>query len=261
MGTFAEELANFKTAYNDIQTESMNTNSVFDKALTKIAEQFTSMGISSSEQAKLIATVAGQMATNISTTAQQSALALLQIPNDISIKDAQKLDIESQTSVRNAQSTQDLLNKQAQKSLIDNQSETELKKALDVVSQTSVRDAQSTQDILNKQAQKLMIDAQKSLVDSQKTSEDKRNSLNGLIDKQILDTVEGIAVKTAQASEINAKKLMTDRQTTAFSDKLKVEVMKTFAGIASMEATNSGTTTDTLTSLNAKITAVEASAT
>lgn len=101
--------------------------------------------------------------------------------------DKQILDVISQTAVRDAQSAQDLLNKQSQKTMIDNQAATELKQALlvqeqidsetknnelnglidkqilDIVSQTSVRDAQSAQDLLNKQAQKLLTDAETTL--------------------------------------------------------------------------------------------------
>jgi hypothetical protein len=75
------------------------------------------------------------------------------LTKQILTEEKKTLDVVSGTTVRNAQSSQDLLNKASQKSLIDKQTLTEVKKTLDVVSTTTVRDTQSAKDILVKSAQ------------------------------------------------------------------------------------------------------------
>lgn len=160
------------------------------------------------------------------------------------------LDLVSSAAVRDAQSTQDLLNKAeeillstskrsllteqiasevknnalggildkqiaqivAQTTLTDNQSATELNKALDLVSNTSVRNAQSSQDILNKAAALLKTNAEQALL-TQKTDTEKA---------QILDTVNAVAV----VGVIGKQKTLFTAQTDGFARDAEQKVLK-----------------------------------
>jgi len=127
---FTDEITDFTAAYTQIQKDSMVVGGVYDKAIEKITEQFNSMsGLTASEKAKLIAQVSGSLATNISNSAQQTAMALVMQPHKAALEKAEEARINSEIAIKEAQSAQDILNKSAQKILIDNQSTTELKKA------------------------------------------------------------------------------------------------------------------------------------
>ena len=168
MADITTEIANFSQAYVQIQKDSMATGGVYDLAISKITAEFDKLtGLTASDKAKMIGQVAGQVATNIATSAQQTAMALIMTPVNISLEEAQAAGIRSETLIKETQSAKDLLLKDeqiagfsaetlvknAQKILIDNQ-------AAGVLSDTANKAAQSGQDILNKAAQKLLIDRQ-----------------------------------------------------------------------------------------------------
>ncbi|MDQ7067740.1 MAG: hypothetical protein Q9M40_07095 [Sulfurimonas sp.] len=75
------------------------------------------------------------------------------IDKQIDTEDKKALDIVSTTTVRNAQSSKDLLVKAEQIKMSVKQQATEDKKALDIVSTTTVRNAQSSKDLLVKAEQ------------------------------------------------------------------------------------------------------------
>jgi len=151
-----------------ITTTDLST--IYDYFLQKGLDRLTQLQKDTQMEDEHLATassniITGAMKNSISALEAIKRVELLELQKDTEIKKA--LDIVSTTSVRDAQSAQDLLNKASEKARIDEQTllmskqvDTEIKKALDIVSTTSVRDAQSAQDLLNKTAQKLLINQQ-----------------------------------------------------------------------------------------------------
>jgi len=143
---------------------------IYDEFLTKGLDNLKSLQKETQMEDEQIAAASA----SIIAAAMRESIGALEVLKRIEILDLQKvtetnkaLDIASSTAVRDAQSAQDLLNKQSEKlrideqvTLIQKQVDTESKKALDIASSTAVRDAQSAQDLKNKAAQKILIDNQ-----------------------------------------------------------------------------------------------------
>ena len=127
--------------------------SLYDDFLTKGIERLAKLQETTQMEDEFLATassnvIVGAMTNSIQALETLKRSQLIDKQIDTEIKKA--LDVASSTSVRDAQSSQDILNKAAQVTLMTKQAETETNKALDVASSTSVRDAESSQDISNK---------------------------------------------------------------------------------------------------------------
>jgi electron transfer flavoprotein alpha subunit len=145
---FTDEITDFTAAYTQIQKDSMVVGGVYDKAIDKITEQFDGMsGLTASEKAKLIAQIAGSLATNISNSAQQTAMALVMQPHKAAIENAQKLLIDNQAATELKKA--DLLVRQA--TGFDDKKKVDKAKALaDVVGLTSNATGTLNADLLLK---------------------------------------------------------------------------------------------------------------
>jgi len=85
---------------------------------------------------------------------------LAQLQKDTQMEDEQFASASSSVIIGAMANSAKALEVLKRNELMDKQIQTEVNKALDVISSTAVRDAQSAQDIINKQAQKILIDKQ-----------------------------------------------------------------------------------------------------
>jgi len=210
----------------------IDLSSVYDEFLKKGLDQLKELQKDTEMEDEQLANTA----SNIIVGAMQNSVSALEALKRVELLDLQKeteakkaLDIASSTSVRDAQSKQDLLNKASEKARIDEQTalitkqaESEAKKALDIASSTSVRDAQSKQDLLNKASEQARIDEQTALITKQAESEAKK----------ALDIVSSTSVRDAQST----KDLLVKAEQIAMS-KVQQEKVKADGSFVSTQET------------------------
>ena len=109
--------------------------------------------------------------------------------------------------------------------LVDKQVITEEKKALDIVSSTSVRDAQSTQDLLNKASEKSRIDAQTTLIGKQEITEEKKAlDIENSTTLKTNASVQDILNKQKQV-ELFAQQIFKSQADEAFVNEQKLQLI------------------------------------
>jgi hypothetical protein len=198
-------------------------NGYYDNFLTKgkttLIELFNAGNMSGEEQANVISTLLD--------SAMRNSLSAIELGSKLELLDKQVVDIESSIKVREEQSTQDLLNKQAQKILLDKQQLTETKKATLVEADTELKKHQRYSVIAQRKRQQgvgvdddgnitydsdgfslvekqiAKVQADKEFVDTQKTEMEKQVKHNAIIKgmSSMSDYVMGIGNAGLQPSQ------------------------------------------------------------
>lgn len=152
--------------------------------------------------------VNNQSAEILSATTRQDAQSTAQVAlinNQTTTELKKALDVESTTTVRNTQSTEDSALKTAQTTLATNQSATELKQALDVVATTTLKTSQEAEVIAATTRQDSESTAKISLMADQEATEVKK----------ALDTVAATTLKNNQSNQIESETINSKLQTRA----------------------------------------------
>ena len=123
-----------------------------------------------------MAIVIADLSTIYDNFLQKGLNALTQLQKDTEMEDEQLASASSNIIIGAMQNSVGALETLKRVELLELQKDTEVKKALDIVSTTAVRDAQSEQDLLNKAAQKTLIDNQvlKIIKDTAMTDEQRK---------------------------------------------------------------------------------------
>lgn len=204
--------AEFLVAYGEIQAKAVGIDSVYLASITKLEELFTKSGITSADKSKYVAQVAAQVAASISNSTQQTALEVVRQDH---LLEQELLNMQAQVDI----SAKDIILKQAQIDIAAQELALVTAKIALIDEQTQTEDKKNEiGGLLDKEIAVKV--AQETLVASQKLSEDKKNELNGLIDKQIA---------------------MTVRQTQGFDDKVRQENTKSVGNVLSLSSAASGT--------------------
>ncbi|MDD2267645.1 hypothetical protein [Sulfuricurvum sp.] len=178
---------------------------------------------------------AGGLTNKENTTFLLGALqTFMQIDADTAVKAAQVNLINAQIQSENSK-----------KALIDQQKLTEVQQTAKVqYDVTTLMPAQKTQI----DSQKAMLDQQK-LTEVQRTAQETYKTTTLLIDEHTLNT--------AKTALTNAQKSMTDRQTSGFDDKKRVEQATQASGLVGMIYASGGTIpTDAWTYAKGKVDAI-----
>jgi len=143
--------------------DTTELKSLYDEFLTKGMSELKKLQEATQMEDESLATAASNIiigAMSQSTQSLQVIKGFLLLDKQIVTEANKALDIASATAVRDAQSTQDLLNKASERiridksaTLVGRQADSETNKALDIASATAARDAQLAKDLLIKDEQ------------------------------------------------------------------------------------------------------------
>jgi len=185
----AVNITEIGTVYNALETKVNNT----------LTTMFESYNITAEGKAQVLSNaIATMLQLSVSSTQQQET-----ITKDIDIK-------ERQMDIAEANSVKDLLFKDSQKLILDQQKLTEIQRTSQLVQSISESTEKQAYNVANTQKQGILLDGQASKLTAD------------------------IALVSAQKDTEGEKKLLTARQKDSYNDNLRIEEAKSASNVVGM---------------------------